>query len=490
MSEPALSSMMANRLTDKLARVDASMEAITSVSKLMSLNYGEKSGAAAALWWSAMQRAHPKQLLTFMYVANDVMQNTKKRGPAFVNAFCPFLGKALRLACAKNAALRPKLKRLIDVWQQRKIVSGEYIAGFHAQLLGVSVSDESTSSSRSRTHVEESSAQPSSQSERGSDSPGTPPGSPPADARLRSKVILQSRAAALSRNASRVAFLDSGDDDDDDDDDDDGLDDNHHNSKIGQHHNRSSNGGMATGDTDDAAAAGGIADALMYNEAVELMLGRLAKRFRAIEGDSLFDRTTIPRHLTRGSPEERRMRDQILANAGVLKQLKHELEQKGERSRSMLTMLALEMETQSESIAGLEREMESIDDTLALLDRLKTIAAQKQAGGKSLQGARTGVLRLKRLKSHLVNNAQRTAVNIKISDLRDDLKDLDNEDDEDLSSEAVSAAALARKRRRAQYKRQPKKKPKKKEVPMVWNRALRAYVPVNIDGSDAAWMSY
>ena len=49
MSGAALSSMMANRLAGKLARVDASMEAITSVSKLLSLNYGEKSAAAVAI---------------------------------------------------------------------------------------------------------------------------------------------------------------------------------------------------------------------------------------------------------------------------------------------------------------------------------------------------------------------------------------------------------------------------------------------------------
>jgi len=299
----------------------------------------------------------------------------------------------------------------------------------------------------------------------------------------------------LSKKAAQTAFLSSGDEEEDNEEEDEDDSNNHSNNNdhISNHERDGGNGsdGAIHGSMDDSAATGGIADALMYNEAVGLMLERLAKRFRAIEGDSLFDRTTIPRHLTRGSPEERRMRDQILANAGVLKQLKHELEQKGERSRSMLTMLALEMETQQEGIGGLEREMESIDDTLALLDRLKDIATQKEKGKKRKNdGARPGVLRLKRLKSHLVNHAQRTAVNVKLSDLRDDLKDLDKYDDEDLSSEADSAAVLARKKRQAQYKRNPKKKPKKKEVPMVWNRALRAYVPVNIDGSDAAWMSY
>ena len=47
---------------------------------------------------------------------------------------------------------------------------------------------------------------------------------------------------------------------------------------------------------------------------------------------------------------------------------------------------------------------------------------------------------MKRLKSHLVSNGQRTAVNVNVSDLRDDLKDLDKDDD-DFPSDTASSAA-------------------------------------------------
>ena len=105
--------------------------------------------------------------------------------------------------------------------------------------------------------------------------------------------------------------------------------------------------------------------------------------------------------------------------------------------------------------------MESIDDTLTLLGKLKTLVANKNSG-KRKHGAQPGVLRLKRLKNHLVSNGQRTAVNVNVSDLRDDLKDLDKDDD-DFPSDTASSAALARRKRLAQYKRKPKKKQKKKK---------------------------
>ena len=71
--------------------------------------------------------------------------------------------------------------------------------------------------------------------------------------------------------------------------------------------------------------------------------------------------------------------------------------------------------------------------------------------------------------------------------LRDDLQGLDNEDEE--ADAEAAARAKSKQRRRVRFQKSSTKK-KKKEVPMVWNRALRAYVPVNNDGSDAAWMSY
>ena len=116
-------------------------------------------------------------------------------------------------------------------------------------------------------------------------------------ARLRSKVILQAGRPRCPNMLHQLHFLQRGDDDDEDDEDENG--------------NGGSDKNSLLGEKDDSAAAGGIADALMYNEAVELTL--TIATISSDRGDSLFDRTTIPRHLTRGSAEERRMRDQILA---------------------------------------------------------------------------------------------------------------------------------------------------------------------------------
>lgn len=462
----ALSSMMKNRLSTKLDKVDNSMDSITGLSKLIALNY-PKAAATVQLWWDKFQKTPSKRLLTYMYVANDVMQNTKKRGPDFVTEFCKVIADALVFTVRRDASFMPKLKRLVDVWQQRNVIPSKYVSEFNDALFGSNAGAHSGTLGRpdAEDYLPVANTTISS--------PGTPPGSPPEGARLRSKVILQAHRAALS-SAPQAADISSGDEEDEEAYAGADADRNSSSSGAGRKNQKSE---------DDTNAAGGIADALMYHEAVELMIQRLAERFRAIQGDGLFDKSTIPRHLVKGSAEEQRLRDQILANAGVLKQLKHELKQKEERNRSMMTMLALEIEQQSSNANMLERDIESIDDTLALLNKLKKIAANKSKNGKGVPG----VLRLKRLKSSLLNiSGKRSGSYVNLSNLRDDLKDLDKDDE----SADANAAALAGKRRQTRYERKPKKKAKKKEVPMVWNRALRAYVPVNIDGSDAAWMSY
>ena len=67
--------------------------------------------------------------------------------------------------------------------------------------------------------------------------------------------------------------------------------------------------------------------------------------------------------------------------------------------------------------------------------------------------------------------------------LRDDLQQINDEEDEDVKQQAASKNAAAKKRK-------AKKRKKKKKVPMVWNRALRAYIPVNVDGTEMQWRDH
>ena len=92
--------------------------------------------AAVALWWDVFREAPDPRLLTLVYVANDIMQNSKRRGPEFVDAFCGVIGDALCVTAARTPKLRSKLERLLDVWRKRKVVSRTHLDRFRDQLGG------------------------------------------------------------------------------------------------------------------------------------------------------------------------------------------------------------------------------------------------------------------------------------------------------------------------------------------------------------------
>ena len=64
-------------------------------------------GAAQAVneWRSALQAARPDQLLPLLYVANEVLQTSKRnRGPRFLEAFAAVLGQSLRTSASGTGA--------------------------------------------------------------------------------------------------------------------------------------------------------------------------------------------------------------------------------------------------------------------------------------------------------------------------------------------------------------------------------------------------
>jgi hypothetical protein len=73
--------------------------------------------------------------------------------------------------------------------------------------------------------------------------------------------------------------------------------------------------------------------------------------------------------------------------------------------------------------------------------------------------------------------------------LRDDLKHVDIEDQLN-STKNNGQPPLTAHAREAAKKRKQREKKKREQVPMVWNRQLRAYIPVNTKGVEMQWRDH
>lgn len=67
-----------------------------------------------------------------MYLANDVIQNSKKKGPEFGKAFETVLPKAFEHMKGFDAKTRERLMRLLNIWEERGVYDRAQISDFKA----------------------------------------------------------------------------------------------------------------------------------------------------------------------------------------------------------------------------------------------------------------------------------------------------------------------------------------------------------------------
>jgi regulator of Ty1 transposition protein 103 len=74
------------------------------------------------IWEAEFVTAPIQKRLAMFYLANDVLQVSRKKGPEFVNEYYRTLPKLLkRTLKGADERTRRAVERLIDVWTERKV---------------------------------------------------------------------------------------------------------------------------------------------------------------------------------------------------------------------------------------------------------------------------------------------------------------------------------------------------------------------------------
>lgn len=83
--------------------------------------------------------------LTLFYLANDVIQHSKRKSYEFVESWGTSLQRATTLV--RDEKVREKISRIFKIWQQREIYSEDVITDLHGLLFINSLKKPSSSSS-------------------------------------------------------------------------------------------------------------------------------------------------------------------------------------------------------------------------------------------------------------------------------------------------------------------------------------------------------
>ncbi|KAM8947162.1 regulation of nuclear pre-mRNA domain-containing protein 1B isoform 2-T2 [Pelodytes ibericus] len=124
-------------LEKKLSELSNSQQSVQTLS-LWLIHHRKHAANIVTVWQRELRRAKSSRKLTFLYLANDVIQNSKRKGPEFTREFETVLLDAFsHVSSEVEDGCRKPLERLLHIWQERSVYSAEFI-----QQLRLAIDDE------------------------------------------------------------------------------------------------------------------------------------------------------------------------------------------------------------------------------------------------------------------------------------------------------------------------------------------------------------
>ncbi|KAJ7566727.1 hypothetical protein O6H91_02G116400 [Diphasiastrum complanatum] len=108
-------------LSDKLTKLNNSQQSIETLSHWC-IFHRKKAKQVVETWGKEFVAASKDQQVPLLYLANDILQNSRRKGLEFVNEFWNVLPASLKGAVESgDENVRTTIFRLIDIWEDRKV---------------------------------------------------------------------------------------------------------------------------------------------------------------------------------------------------------------------------------------------------------------------------------------------------------------------------------------------------------------------------------
>lgn len=127
-----------HNFTRKLQDLNPSTISIQSLSKWMLFNY-KAAAQLVRTWTKEFMILKPERKLVFMYLANDVMQQSRKKGKDFINEWqkvLPGVYFNIFKTCGGIPKTTTEAARLGQIWQERGMFEASFITELNNALKG------------------------------------------------------------------------------------------------------------------------------------------------------------------------------------------------------------------------------------------------------------------------------------------------------------------------------------------------------------------
>ncbi|XP_015970694.1 uncharacterized protein LOC107494173 [Arachis duranensis] len=151
-------------LAEKLLKLNNSQQSIETLSRWC-ISHRKKAREIVETWDKLFNGSQKEQRVSFLYLANDILQNSRRKGSEFVNEFWKVLPGALRSVYESGDEQgRKAVTRLVDIWEERKVfgsrgqglkdeIMGTRGQGLKDEIMGKSPPPSSTSNGKSSNSI-------------------------------------------------------------------------------------------------------------------------------------------------------------------------------------------------------------------------------------------------------------------------------------------------------------------------------------------------
>ncbi|GAB2272710.1 hypothetical protein Dimus_007530 [Dionaea muscipula] len=122
-------------LTDKLSKLNTSQQSIESLSRWC-ITHQKKARHIVETWGKMLRTSQKEQYVSFLFLANDILQNSRRKGTEFVTEFWKILPGALKNIHENGDENAKKaVSRLVIIWEERKVF-GSRLQSLKDEILG------------------------------------------------------------------------------------------------------------------------------------------------------------------------------------------------------------------------------------------------------------------------------------------------------------------------------------------------------------------
>eukprot|EP00462_Mataza_sp_D1_P007428 CAMPEP_0175123994 /NCGR_PEP_ID=MMETSP0087-20121206/2540_1 /TAXON_ID=136419 /ORGANISM="Unknown Unknown, Strain D1" /LENGTH=392 /DNA_ID=CAMNT_0016405723 /DNA_START=133 /DNA_END=1311 /DNA_ORIENTATION=- len=121
------------KLTQKLQDFDDSPQGIQTLSGWI-LFHISQSRASVRVWNNELKKVGAAHMLKYLYLCNDVLQKSRRKGNQFREAFASVLPEAMQYIYTHSSKDIPKIERVLSIWKDREVYPAEFIDSIRVGL--------------------------------------------------------------------------------------------------------------------------------------------------------------------------------------------------------------------------------------------------------------------------------------------------------------------------------------------------------------------